>query len=81
MLFHTAWGGSGQTVAKMEQKAGMGVKADYGTLVARAKENDGSAWAELYDLSYKSIHFIAKEFFKSEEDVEDAEQEAYLNQA
>ncbi len=78
MLFHTAWGGSGQTVAKMEQKAGMGVKADYGTLVARAKENDGSAWAELYDLSYKSIHFIAKEFFKSEEDVEDAEQEAYL---
>ncbi len=47
-------------------------------LVKKVMAGDSKSWDELYTLSYRSIHYIAMDFMKNEEDAADAEQEAYI---
>ena len=53
-------------------------KQQIAALVMRARENDQDAWSDLYELSYRSLHFIAMEFLKNVADAEDAQQKAFL---
>ena len=53
-------------------------KQHIAALVLRAKKNDQAAWSDLYELSYRSLYFIAVEFMKNKTDAEDALQEAFL---
>lgn len=51
---------------------------DYGTLVAKAKENDEQAISQLYNVTYKQAYFISLQIIKDEHEAQDILQECYI---
>ncbi len=51
---------------------------DYAKLVEAAKKNDEAAISELFQETYQSMYFMAKQTLRQEEEAEDIVQEAYI---
>lgn len=46
--------------------------------VKKAKSGDNEAWSAMFEAIYKDIHYICMEYFKNEDDAQDAEQDTFI---